>query len=49
MNSLEAIALGKICVTVYQTSDGKRFFYLKADNENILPIVDILEDTLFNY
>lgn len=49
MNTLGGIAIGKVCVTVYQTSDGKRFFYLKADNEDVLPIVDILEDTLFKY
>lgn len=41
--------IGDIHVSVYKTPDGKTFFYIKADNEELLPILDIIEDLLYKY
>ena len=49
MKKITGELIGGIHVTVYKTPDGKRFFYLQADNKDVLPIVDILEDTLYWY
>lgn len=49
MDLLNGTAIGKVNITVYETPDGKRFFYLKASNKNVLPIAYIVEDTLYNY
>ena len=42
-------SVGDIHVSVYKTSDGKIFFYINADNIEVLPILDIIEDTLKQY
>ena len=41
--------LGDINISVYKTPDGKTFFYIKADNEDLLPLLDIIEDMLHKY
>lgn len=41
---------GNITIQVYQESiTNKTFFYLKSDSDSLLPIIDILEDTLKKY
>ena len=41
---------GEINISVYKTHDNLYpIFYIKTNNENMLPIVDILEDTLSLY
>jgi len=49
MTPITGKIVGDIHVTVYKTPDGKKFFYLKADNEDLLPVVDVIEDTLYSY
>ena len=41
--------VGEIKITVYKTEDNYSFFYINPDCEKLLPIVDILEDTLKLY
>ena len=41
--------VGNIEIIVYKTEEGYPFFYIKPNNESLLPIVDILEDTLKLY
>lgn len=41
--------LGDIRVSVCKTPDDKIFFYIKADNTEVLPIVYVIEDTLQQY
>ena len=41
--------VGNIEITVYKTEDGYPLFYIRPDDESLLPIVDILEDTLKLY
>ena len=41
--------IGGIKITVYKSEDGYSFFYLRPNTEKLLPIVDILEDTLKLY
>lgn len=41
--------VGNIEITVYKTEDGYPFFYIRPNDESLLPIVDILEDTLKLY
>ncbi len=41
--------VGEIKITVYKNNDGYSLFYIKPNDENLLPIVDILEDTLKLY
>lgn len=38
--------VGNIMVNVYQSIDDNYSFYIKASDENLLNVVDILEDTL---
>lgn len=41
---------GKITIHVYRESNSNAsFFYIRPDQEDLLPIVDILEDTLKLY
>lgn len=41
--------VGAIHIIVCQTPDGSSFFKLQADNENVLPVLDVIEDTLNLY
>lgn len=49
MDTLTAEIIGDISITVCKTSDGDKFFQIEADNEKVLPILDIIEDTLIKY
>ena len=45
--------IGKIVrdihISIYKTPEGKIFFYINANNEDVSPILDIIEDTLYKY
>lgn len=41
--------VGDVHVSVYETLDGQKLFYLEADNEDVLPVADVIEDTLVMY
>ena len=41
--------VGDIHVSVYKTLDNKVFFYVDADNKDVLPVVYVIEDTLEQY
>ncbi len=52
MQKLDALIgeiLGNIQITVYKTPDGYNFFEIRANNEDVLPVLDIIQDTLFKY
>lgn len=49
MNILSGETIGNIHIIVCETKEGKYFFKIETDNENILPVVDIIEDTLVKY
>lgn len=41
---------GTVTVSVYRTQKSKQsFFYVKSDNESVLPVSYIIEDTLKLY
>ena len=40
---------GNIYITVYKTTDGNILFSLQIDNDNVLPVLDVIEDTLVMY
>lgn len=49
MNTIIGKIVGDISITVCETPDGNKFFNLTASNQDILPILDIIEDTLNIY
>lgn len=49
MDTLSANPIGDIHITVYETTNKKQFFYLKSDNENLLPILDFLDNSLSDF
>ena len=49
MDAITGKIIGDVHITVCETPDKKHFFYLQADNEKVLPVLDTLENTLNNY
>ena len=49
MDLLSGNVIGDVHITVYQTTDNKQFFYLKADNKNVLPVLDFIDKSLTNF
>ena len=49
MDTLSVNPIGDIHITVYETANKKQFFYLKSDNENLLPVLDYLDTSLSNF
>ena len=49
MNTLIGNAIGDIHITVYETHGKTPIFYIKADNKDLLPVLDYLHDTLDNF
>lgn len=41
--------IGDVHISVYETQNGETFFYLKADNEKVLPMLDYVENILHKY
>lgn len=46
---LNGALVGDIRISVYETPDNKIFFYVNADNKDVLPVVYVIEDTLSYY
>lgn len=49
MKTIVGEVIGNIDITVCQTPEGNKFFQLKANNENVLPVLYTIEDTLSIY
>lgn len=49
MKTIVGEVIGNISITVCQTPEGNKFFQLKANNENVLPVLYTIEDTLSIY
>ncbi len=49
LNSLAGRITGFINIAIYETAEGEKFFALTADNEDVLPILYIVEDALDMY
>lgn len=49
LNFLSGTSIGDIHITVYKTLDNKQFFYLKADNKDLLPVLDYLDKSLYSF
>lgn len=49
MDSLNITPIGNINITVYQTEENMQFFYLKAENKKLLPVLDYLDNSLSNF
>lgn len=49
MDTLSVNPIGDIHITVYETANKKQFFYLKSDNENLLPVLDYLDTSLSDF
>lgn len=41
--------VGNIHIDVFETADKKPFFYLRASDKNLLPVLDFLDNSLTNY
>ena len=53
-SNIESCIVGEKCgtvvVSVYkETNSGSPIFYIQSDNENVLPISDIIENTLTSF
>lgn len=46
---IEAKKCGTVTVSVYKDADSHSFFYIETDNEDILPVSYVIEDTLSLY
>lgn len=49
MNTISGKIIGNINVEVYQTSEGKNFFYLQANNKNVVHVLDFLDAKLTEF
>lgn len=49
LNIIAGEVIGGIYITVIKTPDGNRFFHLQADNDDVLPVLDVIENTLIIY
>ena len=49
MKTLIGKSIGNIDIVVYENDDGEKFLEIHADNDDILPIMDIIEDYLKLY
>lgn len=41
--------VGDVHISVYETPEGKNLFYLEADNNNVLPVLNYVENILSEY
>ncbi len=49
MDKFTGEIVGDIHVTVCTTPDDDKFFFIQSNNDDVLPICDIIEDTLKLY
>lgn len=47
--TLEGKTVGLVSISVYKTTDNDRFFLLQASNDDVLPVLYVLEDILKLY
>ena len=47
--NLDSIKCGTITVSVYKDNSGHTFFKIYTDNEDVLPVSYVIEDTLHLY
>ncbi len=49
-NEIIGREVGQVCVHMYkETGTDLPFFYVEADNENVLQLSYVIEDTLYKY
>lgn len=49
-NNMNYKEIGTVSVSMYKNAQtGKSFFQINADNEDVLQLSYIIEDTLYNY
>lgn len=49
-NDIIGEEIGTVCVSMYKdVNTGLPFFYVKSENEDVLPVSYVIEDTLYNY
>lgn len=41
--------IGTVTITVFQTKDKNTSFHIETDNDNVLPVSYVIEDTLKLY
>ncbi len=41
--------IGEININVYENQEGIKLFELQTNNEDILPVLDVIEETLIKY
>ena len=41
--------VGAVHISVYEDANGENLFYINADNEHLLPVLDYIEKTLYEY
>jgi len=41
--------IGNITVSVFKFSEGLNYYCLQADNTDICPVLDVIEDILYKY
>lgn len=46
---IEGKIIGDITITVCESPEGTNFFHLQADNQDVLPVLNTIEDTLNKY
>lgn len=44
-----AIKCGTVTVSVYKDKSGRTFFIINTDNDEVLPVSYVIEDTLYLY
>lgn len=49
LNNTVGKIVGSIKITICETIDGMNFFHVQGNTEKILPVLDVVEDTLFMY
>ena len=49
MEVITAEMIGVINIVVYKTVDGDSFFKIQGNNDNLLPVLDVIEDLLIRY
>jgi len=49
LDVIAAEVVGVINIVVYKTSDGDNFFQIEGSNENLLPVLDVIEDLFIRY
>ena len=49
LDTISGELVGNIHIAICKTNEGNNFFKIDADNDNVLPVLDVIEDTLVMY